>query len=188
MPSFANICAWVSTTSGTTDPYNVAGGLINAINPATALVDGETYGYNATYSDGESVGVEVGQGTWNAGAATFSRDTVETSSNSDAAVNWDGNTLFIEIVLTATQLNNALNIRYIDASESVTQYGSISGTIDGANQAFTNSQGGYRAGSTMLYVNGFLTTAYAETTPGSGIITLDNAPPSGAELVLIYDN
>ena len=75
---------------------------------------------------------------------------------------------------------------YIDASNGASQYGAISGTINGSNAVFTNSQSSYTAGSNLVWVNGAPTTAFSETTPGSGVITFTTPPQSGDVIIWSY--
>lgn len=189
MPNFANICAWISDLSGSTDPFTFLGGLVNAALPADALTDGLTYGYSAYYSDGVTVGYETGTGVYVSASNHLTRVSVETSSNSNNAVNWSGAAVIVEIVLTAAQLNASLAQRYTDmTSGGPAHFGTLSGTVNGVNATFTCDQGSYIAGSTFLWANGQPFTDYTETTPGSGIITLGVAPPTGTVLTLTYDS
>lgn len=64
-----------------------------------------------------------------------------------------------------------------------------SGTIDGANTTFTVGQSEYEANTLVVYVNGASYIAgqgLTETTPGSGIFTLDEAPTTGDDIVARY--
>lgn len=190
MPNFVNLCAWIANNTGTSSDYNFLGGIVNAAIPADVLTDGLEYGYSAYYSDGVTVGYEAGLGTWTASGTTFSRDTIESSSNSDAAVDWAAGSKIVEIVLTAGQLNASLARTYGASSESVAQYGSLTGLINASNTLYTLPRA-YIAGSTRVYVNGVLRIDYAETDPAAGTITFDTAPsdagPVADEIVVFYD-
>lgn len=68
---------------------------------------------------------------------------------------------------------------FLNGSNGIVQNGIVSGTQDGTNKIFTT--GAYIGGSLEVYVNGVrqkLTTHYVETTPASGVFTLDDAPLS----------
>lgn len=57
----------------------------------------------------------------------------------------------------------------------------VSGSVNGSNTAFT-TQNAYIAGTLEVYINGLRqarTTHVAETTPASGVFTLDTAPLTG---------
>lgn len=59
-------------------------------------------------------------------------------------------------------------------------------TPDGAITVFTIPP--YIAGSTLVYINGLIqriTTDYAETSPGTGVITFTTAPWTGAEIIVV---
>lgn len=67
----------------------------------------------------------------------------------------------------------------------------LTGTQNGINQAFTVSQGNYLPGSLLVFVSGFpISTGQGltETTPSSGIFTLDVAPQSYDIIIVQYSN
>ena len=70
-------------------------------------------------------------------------------------------------------------------------YGALVGDIDGVNTTFTVSKGQYISGSLQVYLNGQLliqgsSEGWVETTPGSGIFDLNDAPVAGDELSTSY--
>ena len=70
-------------------------------------------------------------------------------------------------------------------------YGALVGDIDGVNTTFTVSKGQYISGSLQVFLNGQLliqgsSEGWVETTPGSGIFDLNDAPVAGDELSTSY--
>jgi hypothetical protein len=76
--------------------------------------------------------------------------------------------------------NTGDNPLYIDYAGAAAQYGTLAGVIDSANTVYTVAQGSYTAGTLIVYLNGIPTIAFTETTPGSGVFTMDQAPSSAA--------
>jgi len=108
MPSFSNITAELSETEGTAS-YEFTGRLFNSIDFASSLVDGQQYGYVAYYADNSIEGIEVGRGTWFSATGLFTRDVIETSSNSNLPVSWLSGEKIVEIVVTQNQYTDLSN-------------------------------------------------------------------------------
>lgn len=64
------------------------------------------------------------------------------------------------------------------------------GSINGTNTTFTTTQGEYRSGSLIVYLNGqalIATKGIIETDPSNGIFDFETAPLSGDEVYVNYD-
>jgi hypothetical protein len=88
MAVYQDNAAGVTSTIGT-DDYLVTGGIEQYGPMIGVLTDGEVYPYYIAFIDvADGADYETGQGTWDSGTNTLVRTTIETSSNSGAAVNW----------------------------------------------------------------------------------------------------
>ena len=98
-----------SSTSGT-GAFALAG-FVQGFETFAAGIGNNNETYYAAYEDGTN-NWEVGRGTLDATSANLARTEVITSSNSDAAVNFSGNTLEVFCTLPASKAV------YLDASGS----------------------------------------------------------------------
>ena len=98
-----------SSTSGT--GTIALAGVVQGFETFAAGIGNNNETYYAAYEDGTS-NWEVGRGTLDATSANLARTEVITSSNSDAAVNFSGNTLEVFCTLPASKAV------YLDASGS----------------------------------------------------------------------
>ena len=98
-----------SSTSGT--GTIALAGAVQGFETFAAGIGNNNETYYAAYEDGTS-NWEVGRGTLDATSANLARTEVITSSNSDAAVNFSGNTLEVFCTLPASKAV------YLDASGS----------------------------------------------------------------------
>ena len=98
-----------STTSGT--GTIALAGVVQGFETFAAGIGNNNETYYAIYEDGTS-NWEVGRGTLDATSANLARTEVISSSNSDAAVNFTGNTLDVFCTLPASKAV------YLDASGS----------------------------------------------------------------------
>ena len=98
-----------SSTSGT-GAFALAG-FVQGFETFAAGIGNNNETYYAAYEDGTN-NWEVGRGTLDATSANLARTEVITSSNSDAAVNFTGNTLDVFCTLPASKAV------YLDASGS----------------------------------------------------------------------
>ena len=98
-----------SSTSGT--GTIALAGAVQGFETFSAGIGNNNETYYAAYEDGTS-NWEVGRGTLDATSANLARTEVITSSNSDAAVNFTGNTLDVFCTLPASKAV------YLDASGS----------------------------------------------------------------------
>jgi len=76
--------------------------------------------------------------------------------------------------------------QYVDSTSN-----GLTGTQNGANTAFTVSQSSYVSGGLLVFVSGYPLSAgqgLTETTPASGIFTLDTAPESYDIIIVQYTN
>jgi len=98
-----------SSTSGT--GTIALAGVVQGFETFAAGIGNNNETYYAAYEDGTN-NWEVGRGTLDATSANLARTEVITSSNSDAAVNFSGNTLEVFCTLPASKAV------YLDASGS----------------------------------------------------------------------
>tara|TARA_R110000822_G_scaffold36734_15_gene103259 strand:- start:5267 stop:6541 length:1275 start_codon:yes stop_codon:yes gene_type:complete len=76
--------------------------------------------------------------------------------------------------------------QYVDSTSN-----GLTGTQNGANTAFTVSQSSYVSGGLLVFVSGYPLSAgqgLTETTPASGIFTLDTAPEAYDIIIVQYTN
>ena len=110
-----------TTTTGSTDAYNLAGAATGFQSFNAVLSNGDTTYYCCT--DGDDF--EVGIGTFASSGTTLARTTILESSNSNNAVNWGAGTRDVFITQPAEKAV------FLDGSNNI----SIPGTIDGRDLA-----------------------------------------------------
>lgn len=88
-----------------------------------------------------------------------------------------GTVLLADIVVASTVM--------IQGSNSLITGQAPTGTINGTNKVFTTTNA-YISGSLEVFVNGLREIYFAETTPGSGTFTFDDAPLSGSNIRVNY--
>ena len=110
-----------TTTTGSTDAYNLAGAATGFQSFNAVLSNGDTTYYCCT--DGDDF--EVGIGTFASSGTTLARTTILESSNSNNAVNWGTGTRDVFITQPAEKAV------FLDGSNNI----SIPGTIDGRDLA-----------------------------------------------------
>lgn len=98
-----------TSTTGTGD-ITLAGtsGRGAAIPFATVLANGDTFPYAIAHTTANEW--EVGIGTFHSPGSTFTRTTVQRSSNANAAVNFSAGTKNVDLVLTSTHIKQLANI------------------------------------------------------------------------------
>lgn len=98
MSTYIDNAVGASSSTGL-DPYLISGSVDQYGPMIGVLTNGSSYCYRAVYVDPTVGGdYETGVGVWNSGTNTLSRATINTSSNSDAAVNWGAGEKVIYIV------------------------------------------------------------------------------------------
>ena len=115
MKVFKNRVLESSSLTGTGNA-TLAGAALGFITFASALSVGQSFGYfiEAIDTDGNPTGAfENGTGTLLTGGLTFSRDTVETSSNANAKVDFAAGTKLIGVTLNAADIVTA---EYVQAA------------------------------------------------------------------------
>lgn len=98
-----------TTTTGTGD-ITLAGtsGRGAAIPFATVCANGDTFPYAISHTSSNEW--EVGIGTFHSPGSTFTRTTVQRSSNANAAVNFSAGTKNVDLTLTSTHIKQLANI------------------------------------------------------------------------------
>lgn len=201
-----------TTTTTGTGSLSLGGAVIGFEAFSDRMVDGDTTHYSIT----DDTDWEVGVGTYEVTGNLLIRTTVLKSSNADAAVNWGAGTKTVFMTVSSAKVDekidgsgvdkvtvsptapsspNAGDI-WIDSDEFQTLPSSNSfvtgetptGTVNGVNLEYITASN-YIPGSLRVYVNGLNykpSTHFTETTPASGIFTMNEAPLTGGVITVDY--